>query len=176
MNPEPPIPVRMPFTRLLLPEFDHETGTTRRLLERVPDAALGWKPHERSMSMGELATPLARLVTWTPAIVEGTAFDLVEARERPRPPVPDSGEAIVALFDENIRAARAVFAGTSDEAWLVPWSLRDGGHLVFTVPRVSAFRTFVLNHSVHHRGQLSVYLRLNDVRLPAIYGPTADEQ
>lgn len=163
------------ITTALLPEFDREMGTTRRLLERVPDPALGWKPHEKSMSLGQLATHLARLTSWTPTIVDGTTFDMAVARAMPRPAPAASAAALVALFDQHTSAARATFAGKSDADWLTVWTLTNGTEVVFTVPRVSAFRTMVLNHAIHHRGQLSVYLRLNDVPLPSIYGPTADE-
>jgi uncharacterized damage-inducible protein DinB len=156
----------------LLAEFDHEMGTTRRLLERLADDRLAWKPHEKSMSMGALATHLSNLPAWGGIILNQPAFDLAAA-----PPPLDplaSRAAILAAFDQKITQARESMDRTDAEL-IVPWSLRRGGQEVFTMPRVTAFRTFVLYHMVHHRGQLSVYLRLNGIPIPPIYGPTADE-
>jgi uncharacterized damage-inducible protein DinB len=156
----------------LLAEFDHEMGTTRRLLERIPDDKLSWKPHEKSMSMGGLATHLATLPRWGGTIMNETWFDLASApvntADKP------SRSEILSAFDETTRQTRA-WLDKTDAELIVPWTLKRGGHEMFTMPRVAAFRTFVLYHTVHHRGQLSVYLRLNGVAVPAIYGPSADE-
>lgn len=156
----------------LLAEFDHEIGTTRRLLERLPDEKLSWKPHEKSMSLAGLATHLSNLPNWGAMILTATSFDL--AQTPPRLQEKTSRSEILAAFDDSTRQARALLDKTDAEL-VAPWSLKRGGHEVFTIPRVSAFRTFVLYHLVHHRGQLSVYLRLNDIPVPAIYGPSADE-
>jgi uncharacterized damage-inducible protein DinB len=156
----------------LLAEFDHEMGTTRRLLERVPDEKLSWKPHDKSRSLGALATHLTALPHWGGTILNDAFFDLVSglpaAREK------TSRAEILAAFDQATKQTRALIDKTDAEL-VAPWSLRRGGHEMFTMPRASAFRTFVLYHTVHHRGQLSVYLRLNDVPVPAMYGPSADE-
>jgi uncharacterized damage-inducible protein DinB len=156
----------------MLTEFDHEMGTTRRLLERVPDDRLAWKPHEKSMSLGGLATHLSNIPTWTEALLAATSFDL-DARP-PNLEAKTSRAEILAHFDKTTRDARPLM-DKSDPEWMVMWSLRKDGHEIFTIPRVAAFRSFVLSHIIHHRGQLSVYLRLNDVPVPAIYGPSADE-
>ena len=145
----------------LLADYDHEMGTTRRLLERLPDDKLTWKPHDKSMSLGGLATHL-----------NDPFFDLAEAP-------PDGAEqssraAILESFDES-RARTRAWMDKTDGEYNSLWTLRRGGQQMFTVPRVAAFRSFVLHHIIHHRGQLSVYLRLNDVAIPAIYGPSADE-
>jgi uncharacterized damage-inducible protein DinB len=156
----------------LLAEYDHEMGTTRKLLERVPDDKLAWQPHAKSMSLAGLATHLTNLPNWGATILNDLSFDLAEA-----PPVlqPKASRAeILDAFDAAAKQTRAALDKTDAEL-MAPWSLRRGGHEVFTMPRVAAFRTFVLYHVVHHRGQLSVYLRLNDVPVPAIYGPSADE-
>jgi uncharacterized damage-inducible protein DinB len=156
----------------LLAEFDHEMGTTRRLLDRLPDEKLSWKPHEKSMSLGGLATHLSNLPHWGSTILNDPSFDLADA-----PPGADekaSRTAILSHFDEMVRRTRALL-DKSDAELAAPWSLKRGGHVIFSMPRVAAFRTFVLYHSVHHRGQLSVYLRLIGVPIPAIYGPSADE-
>jgi len=165
----------MAFNDFLLPEFDHEMGTTRRLLERVPPSALAWKPHDKSMSMGQLSGHLSKLASWANIILTSNSFDLATRDPNTRLLVPESAAAIIETFDSTVKAARAEIAAKTDAEYLVPWTLKQGSHEMFTLPRFSAIRTFVLNHTIHHRGQLSVYLRLNDVALPSIYGPTADE-
>ncbi len=165
----------MAFNDFLLPEFDHEMGTTRRLLERVPDAALGWKPHAKSMSMGEISDHLSKLAGWATVILTSTGYDMAAIDPKFKLTTPESAAAVLATFDSTVAAARAELASKTDPEYLVPWTLKSGSHQIFTLPRFSAMRSFVLNHTIHHRGQLSVYLRLNDVAVPSIYGPTADE-
>ncbi|MGH9143762.1 MAG: DinB family protein [Vicinamibacterales bacterium] len=156
----------------LLADYDHEMGTTRRLLERVPDDKLAWKPHEKSMTLGELATHVSRIPSWGGTILNDPFFDLAEA------PAAGAGltsrAAILASFDDT-RARTRAWMDKIDGEYNALWTLKRGSQQVFSVPRVSAFRNFVLHHIIHHRGQLSVYLRLNDVAVPAIYGPSADE-
>jgi uncharacterized damage-inducible protein DinB len=159
----------------LLPEFDHEMGTTRRLLERTPEAEFGWKPHDKSFSLGQLAGHIANIPHWVDAILQNTVFD-VESAGDTRPKAPPTIADLVSQFDKNVAAARAGIAATGDSEMLAPWTFKSGGHVVFTLPRAAALRSFILNHLIHHRGQLSVYLRLKNVPLPSIYGPTADEQ
>jgi uncharacterized damage-inducible protein DinB len=156
----------------LLPEYDHEMGTTRRLLERVP-ADYAWKPHQKSMSLGELATHLANLPTWAIEAVEQSFFDL----DAPREPLTavSSGNELLSRFDANVASARAAIASKSDAELMAPWTLKRGSHQLFTMPKAAVLRSFVMNHMIHHRGQLSVYLRLKDVPVPAIYGASADE-
>ena len=160
----------------LLPEFDHEMATTRRLLERVPDAELGWKPHERSMTLGRLAAHIANLPYWGSVTLETTVFELDSLPPDSQRQLADSSAALVKEFDGKVAAARAKLAAALDAELLMPWTLKKGGQEMFTMPRISALRSFVMNHIIHHRGQLSVYLRLKNVPLPSIYGPTADEQ
>ncbi|HLW54535.1 MAG TPA: DinB family protein [Candidatus Angelobacter sp.] len=162
----------MPLNQALLPEFDHEMATTRKVLERVPDDKLGWKPHDRSMTMGELATHLATISHWSEAIMGQDSFDVATA-----PPTPKlkSRQEILGAFDQSAATARKVIAGASDDKMMKTWSLVAGGKTVFSLPRVGVLRSFIMNHSIHHRGQLSVYLRLNNVPVPSIYGPSADE-
>jgi len=157
----------------LLVEFDHEIGTTRKLLERLPDDKLSWKPHEKSMSLGGLATHLSNLPNWGAVILNDVGFDLAAAP--PSLEEKTSRADILASFDAAAAQARKLIERTDAEL-SAPWSLKRSGQQLFTMPRITAFRTFVLYHLVHHRGQLSVYLRLHDVPIPAIYGPTADER
>jgi uncharacterized damage-inducible protein DinB len=156
----------------LLPEYDRETATTRRLLERVPEEKLSWAPHAKSMTFRRLASHLAELPAWAGRIVNEQAFDM----DAPPPPFEcASCRDVLATFDRHVAQARAAMAGKTDAELLAPWTLRREGHEVFTVPKISVLRNFLLNHLIHHRGQLSVYLRLNDVAVPPIYGPSADE-
>ena len=159
----------------LLPEFDHEMGTTRRLLERVPEQDFGWKPHSKSMALGELTAHLANIPTWCTTILGDPVFDIASVPDDARPKPATSREALLAAFDEKIAAARARLAATGDAEMMSTWTLKHGGQEIFTMPRAAAIRSFVMSHIIHHRGQLSVYLRLKDVPLPPIYGPTADE-
>jgi uncharacterized damage-inducible protein DinB len=166
----------MPMRDALLPEFDHEMATTRRLLERVPETEFAWKPHDKSMALGTLAGHIANLPHWCSTALDTTVFDLDSMTSDPRPALPLSRAALIAEFDGKVSRAREQLARTTDADLMTPWTLKKGGQEVFTLPRVSAIRSFVLNHLIHHRGQLSVYLRLKDVPVPPIYGPTADEQ
>ncbi len=156
----------------ILSEYDHEIGTTRRLLARIPDDRLSWKPHARSMSMGGLCTHLSNLPRWADPILNQTSFDLAGAG--PHAAERTSQAEILAAFDEATATARR-WLDRTDAELVAPWTLRRNGQEVFVVPRLAAFRTFVLNHLIHHRGQLSVYLRLNDIPVPAMYGASADE-
>ena len=168
----------MPIADALLPEFDHEFATTRKLLERVPDADLGWKPHEKSMSLGELATHLANIGTfWCTQTMRSSSYDVGGQDDPEARLTPAASRAeLLAAFDEKIKVAREAVARASDGEMMAPWTLKSGAHEVFTMPRVVVYRSFVMNHMIHHRGQLSVYLRLRNVPLPSIYGPSADEQ
>ena len=166
----------MPIVDTLLPEYDHELATTRRLLERVPDGELGWKPHEKSMTLGQLSGHIANLPFWLSATLSAPSYDLSAGDKEARLDPPASRELLLKEFDEKVSKARASLASATDAEMLAPWALKNGGHEIFSMPRVGAVRSFVMNHLIHHRGQLSVYLRLKDVPLPSIYGPTADEQ
>ena len=164
----------MPLIDILLPEFDRETGTTRRVLERVPESAFGWKPHARSMTLGALAAHLAALPTWTATVMNGDAFDIAD-EPAGHDAQPASAADLLSTFDENVASARALLLNRSDGELTQSWTLKRGTHDVFMLPRIAMLRYFVLNHLIHHRGQLSVYLRLQGVAVPAMYGPSADE-
>jgi len=159
----------------LLAELDQEMATTRSLLAIVPEADAAWKPHPKSMSLGELAVHLSNLLYWGIVTVRDPGFDLAPPGQPAwTPPTFESTTGNLKAFDANLVEVKGVLAGASDEALMQPWSLRSGAQVYFTMPKVVVWRSFVMNHIVHHRGQLSVYLRLRDVPLPSIYGPTAD--
>ncbi len=162
----------MKISEALLPEFDMEMANTRKALERVPDAKFGWKPHEKSWAMGGLAGHLANLPGWGTTTVNTEELNLVPPFTMP--PMNTSTE-LLAMFDKNVREARAAIAGASDDHLRGPWSLKVQGKTMMTMPRVAVLRNMVFNHIVHHRGQLTVYLRLNDIPVPGMYGPSADE-
>jgi uncharacterized damage-inducible protein DinB len=127
------------------------------------------------MTLGQLSGHLANIPAWCSAVLEKTEFDLGSVGDDARPKSPASRDALLREFDEKVSAARASLATRTDAELLAPWTLKSGEQEIFTMPRISAIRSFILNHSIHHRGQLSVYLRLKNVPLPSIYGPTADE-
>ncbi len=157
----------------ILAEMSHEMATTRKLLERVPQGKLGWKPHEKSMSLGRLATHIAEIPGWVSGIVDGEGFDVGTSSYTPQ--TLTTVAELLQMFDRNTRlAAEAVKRQTNDRL-LAQWRLTNKGQVIMELPRVGVIRTLLLNHLIHHRGQLSVYLRLQNVPLPKIYGPTADE-
>lgn len=162
----------MAIVDALLPEFDREIATTRKLLERLPEGRFDWKPHAKSTSLGDLAAHLANLASWGQYTVTQSELDLGGSNRMAR---MGSKADVLAAFDKNAAATRAALQGRSDAEMMAPWSLKNSGHTIFTMPKVAVWRSFVMNHLIHHRGQLSVYLRLNDVPLPSIYGPSADE-
>jgi uncharacterized damage-inducible protein DinB len=159
----------------MLPEFDHEMANTRKTLERVPDDKFDWKPHDKSFSMGSLASHLSNLRSWANVSIEMDEFDMAPGGNRMTTPVCHNQHELLATFDENVKKARAALAGVSDEKLFGMWSLKNSGQNVLSMPRIAVLRNFVLNHNIHHRAQLGVYLRLNDIPVPSIYGPSADE-
>ncbi len=166
----------MTISEILLPEFDQEMAQTRRTLERVPDDKFTWKPHPKSFAMGPLAQHIAMMVGWATDVIEKDSFDVAPPGQPPyQPPAITTRAEVLAAFDESVAKVRAALAGASDERLLQPWSLLQGGKPMMTMPRVAVIRSFVLNHTIHHRAQLGVYLRLNEIAVPAIYGPSADE-
>jgi uncharacterized damage-inducible protein DinB len=154
-----------------LPEFDQEMRTTRRLLERVPEGHGTWKPHERSFPLGHLAQLVAWMPGWIANSLREPHLDLATAAGYGYEPT----EALLEDFDRNVEAARSALAEVTGEELERPWSLRHGEHEIFTSPRGEVVRMH-LSHLIHHRGQLTVYLRLLDVPIPSIYGPSAAER
>jgi uncharacterized damage-inducible protein DinB len=160
----------------LLPEFDQEMANTRKVLERVPDDKLSWRPHPKSWTMGELATHVATLPSWTVETFGRDELDITPDGKPPAPQAPvKSREELLAKFDASVAAGRKSLASAADAAMFQPWTLLSGGNKLMTLPRAAVMRGFVMSHSIHHRAQLSVYLRLNDIPVPALYGPSADE-
>ena len=166
----------MPISQMLLPEFDMEMAKTRTTLERVPEDKFAWKPHDKSMTMGRLAGHLAEMPGWASFTVDLESLDVAPPGAPPyEPPKLESRKDILDLFDKNVASARAAIGKASDENLGKPWTLLSGGKTIFTMPRVAVLRSMILNHTIHHRAQLGVYLRLNNVPVPATYGPSADE-
>lgn len=165
----------MGLSNALLPEFDNEMANTRKTLERVPDDKYDWKPHEKSSAMGALAGHLANMPSWGAMAVGSDSFDMAPGGQPVTTPPPSSAAELLATFDENVAKTREAIAGASDEELFKPWSLLSNGNTLLTIPKIAVLRTFVMNHVIHHRAQLGVYLRLNDIPVPSIYGPSADE-
>jgi len=161
----------MPICESLIQELDVEAAVTRRLLERVPDDKLSWKPHDKSMPMGRLATHIAELPSWGKVTIEQDVLDIGGFT----PTSLDSTQEIVDAFDKNVADFEAILARTSDDEFGKTWRMTYKGQEVFSSPKIGVVRSTVMNHMVHHRGQLTVYLRLSDVPLPMTYGPSADE-
>lgn len=165
----------MALRDMILPEFDREMATTRKTLERVPEGKPDWKPHDRSMSIGRLAGHLAELPIFAVRTFQGDSFDFQASGAPPQPTVMTSRQQLLDLFDKNVAAARVAISKATDEDFQKTWTLLSGGKTIFSMPRLAVLRSMVLNHVIHHRGQLSVYLRLSNVPVPSIYGPSADE-
>jgi uncharacterized damage-inducible protein DinB len=165
----------MAISAALLPEFDMEMATTRKTLERIEDEKFTWQPHEKSMKMGDLGSHLANILTWAETSINTESFDVAPEGKLLKIAPAQSREEMLETFDKNAAAARQAIAGASDEHLMQNWTLLHNGNAIFTIPRIAALRTFVMSHSIHHRGQLSVYLRLNNISVPSIYGPSADE-
>jgi len=161
----------MGISATFLPEFDEEMKITRRLLERVPGEKGAWKPHEKSFSLGHLSQLVSWMPGWITQCMTNTSLDLSAGPKYSL----ETTASLLAAFDANVASARAALAAANDDAFQVNWSLTAGGKTFMTLPRVAVVRQ-TINHLIHHRGQLTVYLRMVDVPLPSIYGPTADER
>jgi uncharacterized damage-inducible protein DinB len=162
----------MPLVDALLPEFDHEMTVTRKLLERVPDDKFHWKPHPTSMSLGQLAQHVATIPMWGSMTLNLPELDLGSTQQLS--PMKSRAE-LLAAFDQNVATTRTALSGKGDGELMAPWALKRDGRTIFTMPKAGVWRGFVLSHLVHHRGQLSVYMRMNDVPIPSMYGPSGDE-
>jgi uncharacterized damage-inducible protein DinB len=166
----------MSLSEMLLPEFDQEMATTRKILERVPEGKSDWQPHGKSMTLGRLAGHVAELAGWGVNTMAQTELDFMPAGGQPyKPTIFTSRAEALELFDKNVKASREAIAKASDADFKVMWSLKRAGQTLMSMPRYSVLRSMVLNHIIHHRAQLGVFLRLNDVAIPGSYGPSADE-
>jgi uncharacterized damage-inducible protein DinB len=164
----------MTIAELLVPEFDQEMASTRKVLERVPDDKLAWKPHDKSFAMGNLASHVVNLLVWTVDTMTKTEFDLSTVTPEEMNRAAKDRAELLSWFDAGVPTARAALQ-KPDTDYIVPWTLKNGAQVYFTLPRYTCIRSFVLNHVVHHRAQLGVYLRLNNIAVPGVYGPSADE-
>jgi uncharacterized damage-inducible protein DinB len=162
----------MSIAESLLPEFDLEAANTRKMLQAVPDDQIDFKPHEKSWKMRELMTHIVGIPEWGAQTIETESLDFTNYA--PPPPVKSREEALE-LFDANTSKARVAIAGATDEAFFQNWSLSGNGQVFFTMPRIAVLRSFVMNHAVHHRAQLGMYLRLLGAKVPGMYGPSGDE-
>jgi uncharacterized damage-inducible protein DinB len=167
----------MSIVQTILPQLDHEMATTRRVLEVVPGADAAWRPHPKSYSLGDLAAHIALLPLWGKHVLQEPELDLglpanASIAGMPFKSVPE----LLDRFDRHVREARSALESMPDAAMQETWALKNRGATVFSLPRVVALRGFILSHMIHHRGQLTVYLRLRDVPLPSVYGPTADSR
>jgi uncharacterized damage-inducible protein DinB len=163
------------IAELLMAELEREAVGTRRMLERVPEGKNDWKPHEKSMPLGYLAALVATMPGWVAAMIDQDQLDVTAAGEHQTRSVSTTRE-LLERFDKALDQARTALAGTTDEHLMTSWRMLANGHVVSEQLRYVAIRDGALNHLAHHRGQLTVYLRLNDVPIPSLYGPTADER
>ncbi len=158
----------------IIAEMEQESTATRRALERVPADKFSWKPHEKSMTLGELAAHVAEISRWTGSTINQDELDF--SKEEYKPFVPKTTEELVKFFDDNqAEALKTLRENATNENLMGMWSLKDGEKTYMTMPRIAVMRGFVLSHLIHHRAQLGVYLRLLDIPLPSTYGPSADE-
>lgn len=167
----------MAFTDAFLPEFDLEMTKTRKCLERIPEDKFGWKPHQKSYALGQLASHIANIANYGTTAIKTESLD-VAPPDGPahKQPAYSTKPSLLEGFDKNVSEARAAISGTSDEDLRKNWTLLAGGKTIFSLPRAAVLRTFMMSHLIHHRAQLGVYLRLNDLPVPSVYGPSADEQ
>lgn len=166
----------MKLTDLFLDELEREAASTRRVLERVPEGRYEWKPHEKSMTMGRLSTLVATMPEWVVFTVKQDELDLNPPNgKRYQPPHLPTAADLVKALDENVARAREALQSTTDDQLMTPWRLMVSGQVVSEDPKYVVLRDSVFNHLAHHRGQLTVYLRLNEAKVPPVYGPTADE-
>jgi len=162
----------VPFSQTLLPEFEEEMKNTRKLLECIPDGKLDTKPHPKSMTLAQVATHVAQIPGWTKFLLDQDVLDLSPDM---KPSVAASRAELLAMFDQGVADARGRIRAASDEYWQTTWTFKVGGNTVMSEPRALVMRSVIMNHLIHHRAQLGVFLRLNDVAIPGMYGPSADE-
>jgi len=166
----------MSISQALLPEFDHEVATTRKILDRLPEDKFGWKPSESSMAAGRLASHIAEMGGWGAVTMTSELFDIAPVGvETPAALNVSTHAELMGAFDKLMADTRKAIESASDADYMVNWTLAKGGVKILTMPRIAVMRSFVMNHIIHHRGQLSVYLRILGCKIPSIYGPSGDE-
>lgn len=163
----------MGMNQAIIAELQHESATTRTVLERIPTEKFGFQPHEKSMEFGQLASHIAEMYLWFGSTLTETELDFEKMDYQPFRAA--TTEELLETFDKNVAMAVELLENSSDEDLMVNWTMKTGEKIHFSLPRIQVVRSFILNHIVHHRGQASVYLRLNDIPVPSIYGPSADE-
>ncbi|WP_257305390.1 DinB family protein [Geothrix campi] len=166
----------MALAQALLPEFEHEMATLRRVIERIPAAHLDYRPHPKSFTLGDLANHLVSIPGWAVSTLTMTELDFGLPETQARQPKPSSTtEGLLRTLDTQVEAALGALSKTADEDFHVVWTLKNNGEVLFAMPRIAVYRGFVMNHLIHHRAQVAVYLRMLEVPVPSIYGPSADE-
>lgn len=166
----------MSIAQSILPEFEHEMAGTRKTLERIPEDKLQWRAHPKSNTIGWVGSHLAEIPGWVAPTLNQDSWDINPKGGEPyRTPNLTSRQAMLDMFDKGVADARRAIDATPDDEFMQPWSLLAGGEKLMTMPRIGVIRSFILNHTIHHRAFLCSYLRLNDIPVPALYGPSGDE-
>lgn len=165
----------MAMSQSLLPEFDHEMENTRKTIERVPDAKWDWKPHPKSGTVGWYVNHLILFPGWLGGMLTTESFDVAPGGKQVEMPKANNTKEALAIFDKGVEEGRKAITNATDAQLMQTWSLLNNGQPLFTMPRIAAYRGMIMNHLIHHRGQLTVYFRLNDVAVPSLYGPSGDE-
>lgn len=163
----------MTIGKALAAELQQEAEATRKILQRLPEDKFDWKPHEKSMSLQQLAAHIIEMISWTPATLNQPGIDFATMDYKPT--VHENTASMLEAFEKNLAEATTLLSNVSDQDLMQTWFMRNGEKLYFEMPKTIVMRSFVMNHIVHHRGQLSVYIRMLDVPVPSIYGPSADE-
>ena len=163
----------MALNEPLIQELQHEAVSTRKMLERLPKEKLSWRPHDKSMTLGRLGMHIAEIPGWVNATILADELDFSKMEYKPTE--AESAEQALKIFDESLAKAIEVLKNTDDETMMKMWTMREGETVYFTLPKIAVLRSFVYSHLIHHRGQMSVYLRLLDVPVPGSYGPSADD-
>lgn len=166
----------MSIARGLLAEFDQESAVTRKLLQRLPEAQFGYRPHPKSMTLGDLASHLVNIWYWGELTLKEREFDVAPGGKPLKQEGHSTLKALLEANDAKARGFRAALESADDASFMQPWALKSNGQVVFEMPRVAVVRAMIFNHHIHHRAQLGVYLRMLDVPVPSVYGPSADEQ
>ncbi len=154
-------------------ELEHEAISTRKIIERLPEDKFDWKPHEKSMTLSKLAGHIIEMISWTAPTIKQDGIDFATMNYEPK--VYTTTASMLEDFDKNVADAKAILTNVDDAEFFKSWYMRNGEKLYFEMPRIAVMRSFVLSHIIHHRGQLSVFIRLLDIPVPEIYGPSADE-